>query len=96
MHDAGTVKPCKGGYKVAGRKVWISGALDSRCAVSIFMGKSNPEAPMHLQQCMVLVPMGAPGVKVVRPMTVFGQDDAPHGHADMLFDDVWCEPVGCG
>lgn len=76
------------GYVVSGRKVWISGACDSRCAIAIFMGKSDASAPKHRQQCMVLVPMDAAGVHVVRPMTVFGQDDAPHGHAEMRFDGV--------
>ena len=57
------------------------------------MGKSDASAPVHRQQCMVLVPMDAAGAHVVRPMTVFGQDDAPHGHAEMRFDDVRCASV---
>lgn len=71
-----------------GRKWWTSGACDPRCRLAIFMGKSSPNAPPHRQQSMVLVDMQAPGVKVVRPLTVFGYDDAPHGHAEMIFDDV--------
>lgn len=75
-------------YRINGRKCWISGACDSRCKVAIFMGKDNPAAPRHRQQCMVLVPMGAAGVRVVRPMKVFGDEDAPHGHADLEFFNV--------
>jgi Acyl-CoA dehydrogenase, middle domain len=88
--DAGTVEAEQDGYRINGRKIWISGALDTRCAVAVFMGKSDPAAPPHAQQCMVLVPMATAGVRVVRPMTVFGQDDAPHGHAEMVFEDVRC------
>ena len=75
-------------YVLNGRKWWISGAGDPRCAVYIFMGKTDPDAPAHSQQSMILVPGDAPGVKVLRPLTVFGYDDAPHGHMDMHFDDV--------
>lgn len=77
-----------GGYVVSGRKWWISGATDPRCAVAIFMGRTDDKAPPHRQQSMVLVPMDDPGVKVVRALPVFGFDDAPHGHAEMVFDDV--------
>jgi acyl-CoA dehydrogenase len=75
-------------YVIQGRKWWTSGALDPRCTIAIVMGKTNPDAPRHLQQSMVLVPMDAPGVKVLRPLTVFGYDDAPHGHAEVHFDEV--------
>jgi len=75
-------------YVLNGRKWWTSGAGDPRCAVYIFMGKSDPEAPAHSQQSMILVPADAPGVKVLRPLTVFGYDDAPHGHMEVAFDDV--------
>ena len=75
-------------YVVNGRKWWTSGAGDPRCAVAIFMGKTNPDAPRHQQQSMILVPMPAPGVFVERMLTVYGYDDAPHGHAEMTFQDV--------
>jgi acyl-CoA dehydrogenase len=75
-------------YLLNGRKWWISGAGDPRCAICIFMGKSNPEAPAHQQQSMILVPMDTPGVNVKRLLTVFGYDDAPHGHAEIVFDNV--------
>ncbi|MGN6529286.1 MAG: acyl-CoA dehydrogenase family protein [Burkholderiaceae bacterium] len=75
-------------YVLNGRKWWTSGAGDPRCAVYIFMGKSDPEAPPHAQQSMILVPADAPGVKVLRPLNVFGYDDAPHGHMEVAFDDV--------
>lgn len=75
-------------YVLNGRKWWASGAMDPRCKVIIFMGKSDPGAEKHRQQSMILVPMDAPGVKVVRPLTVYGYDDAPHGHAEMEFNDV--------
>lgn len=71
-----------------GRKWWTSGACDPRCEVIIFMGLTDPDAPRHCQHSMVLVPMDSPGVKVVRPLTVFGYDDAPHGHAEVAFEDV--------
>ena len=75
-------------YVINGRKWWTSGAGDPRCAVYIFMGKTDPEAPPHSQQSMILVPADAPGLKVLRPLTVFGYDDAPHGHMEVAFDDV--------
>lgn len=75
-------------YIINGRKWWTSGAMDPRCQILIFMGKTNPEAGRHNQQSMILVPMATPGVEVVRPLTVYGYDDAPHGHAEMAFKDV--------
>ena len=75
-------------YVINGRKWWISGAGDPRCAVYIVMGKSDLSAPKHLQQSMILVPANASGVAVVRPLTVFGYDDAPHGHCEMTFENV--------
>lgn len=75
-------------YVVNGRKWWTSGAGDPRCKLAIFMGKTNPEAAAHQQQSMILVPMDAPGVTVKRLLTVFGYDDAPHGHAEVLFENV--------
>ena len=75
-------------YVINGRKWWTSGAGDPRCKVMIFMGKTDPEAPRHSQQSMILVPMDAPGVSVVRPLSVFGYDDAPHGHMEVDFKDV--------
>ena len=75
-------------YIINGRKWWSSGAGDPRCRVAILMGKSDPSAPNHKQQSMILVPMDAPGVKIVRMLSVFGYDHAPHGHAEILFEDV--------
>jgi acyl-CoA dehydrogenase len=75
-------------YAISGHKWWISGAGDPRCRVAIFMGQSQPAAPRHLQQSMILVPMDAPGITIRRTLTVFGYDDAPHGHADIVFDRV--------
>jgi len=75
-------------YVINGRKWWISGVGDRHCELLIFMGKTDPSAAKHLQQSMILVPMDTPGIKVLRPMTVFGYDDAPHGHMDMLFENV--------
>jgi acyl-CoA dehydrogenase len=62
--------------------------MDPRCKILIFMGKTDPTAPKHLQQSMLLVPIDTPGVTVVRPLSVFGYDDAPHGHAEMRFENV--------
>jgi acyl-CoA dehydrogenase len=75
-------------YVINGRKWWTSGAGDPRCAVAIFMGKSNPGAERHQQQSMILVPMDAPGVTIRRMLPVFGYDDAPHGHGELTFQDV--------
>jgi acyl-CoA dehydrogenase len=75
-------------YIINGRKWWISGAGDPRCAVYIVMGKTNPDAPTHRQQSMIIVPANTPGVTVVRPLPVFGYDDAPHGHCEIAFDNV--------
>jgi len=77
-----------GEYVINGRKWWISGAGDPRCRISIFMGKSNPSAPRHQQQSMILVPMHTPGVTIRRMLPVFGYDDAPHGHAEITFENV--------
>ena len=75
-------------YVINGRKWWTSGAGDPRCRVAIFMGKTDPSAPLHKQQSMILVPMDTPGVKIVRLLTVFGYDHAPHGHAEVTFENV--------
>jgi acyl-CoA dehydrogenase len=75
-------------YVITGRKWWTTGALDPRCAVFIVMGVTNPDAPAHARHAMVLVPRDAIGVNIVRPLHVFGYDDAPHGHAEVRFDAV--------
>jgi len=75
-------------YVINGRKWWTSGILDPRCKILILMGRSNPEAPRHLQQSMILVPRDAAGVTVERFLPVFGYDDAPHGHGQVRFDNV--------
>ena len=75
-------------YVINGRKWWISGAADPRCAVFVTMGKTDPDAPKHSQQSMVLVPADAKGINILRPLNVFGYDDAPHGHVEMTFDNV--------
>jgi acyl-CoA dehydrogenase len=75
-------------YLINGRKWWISGAGDPRCVVYIVMGKSDPDAPRHSQQSMIVVPADAPGINVIRPLTVFGYDDAPHGHCEMTFTNT--------
>jgi acyl-CoA dehydrogenase len=80
-------------YVINGRKWWSSGAGDPRCKVYIVMGKTDPEAPRHSQQSMILVPADAKGVTVVRPLSVFGYDDAPHGHMEVVLKDVRV-PVG--
>ncbi|KAI8912597.1 acyl-CoA dehydrogenase/oxidase [Gorgonomyces haynaldii] len=74
---------------INGRKWWISGAGDPRCAVYLVMGKSDPgNKQVHKQQSVVIVPADTPGVKIIRPMLVFGYDDAPHGHMEMVFENV--------
>ena len=75
-------------YVLNGRKWWSSGAGDPRCAVYIVMGKTDPEAPRHQQQSMIVVPSNAPGIEVLRPLTVFGYDDAPHGHMEVKLTNV--------
>ena len=75
-------------YVINGEKWWTSGAGDPRCKIIIFMGVTNPDNPKHQRQSQILVPMDTPGVEVLRMMTVFGNDDAPHGHAHMKFTDV--------
>ena len=75
-------------YVINGRKWWISGAGDPRCRIAIFMGRTNADAPRHKQQSMILVPLDTPGVQVMRMLPVFGFDDAPHGHGEIVFDNV--------
>ncbi|HEX7044958.1 MAG TPA: acyl-CoA dehydrogenase family protein [Burkholderiales bacterium] len=76
-------------YVINGRKWWTSGANDPRCKVLIFMGKTDPDNPdRHRQQSMLVVPMDTPGIKVLRHLPVFGFDDAPHGHAEVVFENV--------
>lgn len=78
---------CRDGneYIVDGHKWWTSGAPDPRCKISIFMGKTDTSAATHKQQSMILVPMDAPGVEILRPLNVYGYDDAPHGHAEVMY-----------
>jgi alkylation response protein AidB-like acyl-CoA dehydrogenase len=75
-------------YVINGRKWWSSGAGDPRCKIAIFMGKTDPTAPKHKQQSMILVPMDTPGVKILRLLTVFGYDHAPHGHAEVEYTNA--------
>ncbi|MBL8556211.1 MAG: acyl-CoA dehydrogenase family protein [Phenylobacterium sp.] len=75
-------------YVVNGRKWWSSGVGDPRCKLAIVMGKTDPEGPRHAQQSQLLVPMDTPGIEVVRMLPVFGYDDAPHGHAEVVLRDV--------
>src|SRR5436189_6340896 len=80
---------CDNDLVINGRKWWTSGAMDPRCQLLIFMGKTDPENPdRHRQQSMVLVPRDAPGVTILRWLPVFGFDDAPHGHAEVDFVNV--------
>ncbi|XP_075754849.1 acyl-CoA dehydrogenase family member 10 isoform X2 [Pelodiscus sinensis] len=78
----------KGFYILNGHKWWISGALDPRCQLCVFMGKTDPEAQRHKQQSMLLVPMDTPGITVTRPLSVFGEEDPPAGHGEILFENV--------
>jgi acyl-CoA dehydrogenase len=75
-------------YVINGRKWWTSGICDPRCKILVVMGKTDTSAETHTQQSMILVPSDAPGVTIVRPLPVFGYDDAPHGHGEVLFEDV--------
>ncbi len=75
-------------YVINGRKWWSSGVGDPRCAIFIVMGKTDPEAPRHSQQSMVLVPANTPGIKILRHLPIFGYDDAPHGHMEVLLENV--------
>ena len=75
-------------YVVNGRKWWSTGAGDPRCSLAIVMGKTDPSAPRHEQQSMILVPLDTPGVEIERTLPVFGYDDAPHGHAEISFEDA--------
>ena len=75
-------------YVINGHKWWISGAGDPRCKIFIFMGKTDPKAPRHKQQSMILVPKETSGVTIVRPMQVFGNDHRPHGHMEIKFENV--------
>ncbi len=75
-------------YIINGRKWWTSGAMDRRCKIAIVMGMTDPGAEPHRRQSMVLVPLDSPGVKVERALSIFGYDDAPHGHAEVVFDNV--------
>ncbi len=75
-------------YVINARKWWTSGAMDPRCKIMIFMGKTDPNADKYKQQSMILVPIDTPGVKVLRHLPVFGYDHAPHGHAEVDFKDV--------
>ncbi len=75
-------------YVITGRKWWSSGAMDPHCKIAIVMGKTDFNAPRHLQQSMILVPMDTPGLKIVRPLSVFGYNDSPEGHAEIILDKV--------
>jgi acyl-CoA dehydrogenase len=75
-------------YVLNGRKWWTTGAGDPRCKIALFMGKTDPNAARHQQQSMILVPLDTPGVTIKRMLTVFGYDEAPHGHAEILFENV--------
>jgi acyl-CoA dehydrogenase len=75
-------------YVINGRKWWASGAGDLRCKIAILMGKTDPDAPLHRRQSMILVPLDTPGVHIERTLAVFGYDHAPHGHAEISFDNV--------
>ena len=75
-------------YVINGRKWWSSGVGDPRCAIFIVMGKTDPEAPRHSQQSMVMMPANTPGIKILRHLPIFGYDDAPHGHMEVLLENV--------
>ncbi|XP_053446218.1 acyl-CoA dehydrogenase family member 10 isoform X2 [Nycticebus coucang] len=75
-------------YVINGHKWWITGVLDPRCQLCVFMGKTDPLAPSHQQQSILLVPMDTPGIKIIRPLTVYGLEDAPGGHGEVQFENV--------
>ncbi|MFK7771164.1 MAG: acyl-CoA dehydrogenase family protein [Saprospiraceae bacterium] len=75
-------------YVINGRKWWSSGAMNPNCKIAIVMGKTDPDAPRHQQQSMILIPMDTPGLKIVRPLSVFGYYDSPEGHAEVLLENV--------
>lgn len=75
-------------YVINGTKWWSSGAMDPNCKIAIVMGKTDFDAPRHLQQSMILVPMDTPGLQIVRPLSVFGYNDSPEGHAEIILDKV--------
>uniref|UniRef100_A0A8C9B1L6 Acyl-CoA dehydrogenase family member 10 n=1 Tax=Prolemur simus TaxID=1328070 RepID=A0A8C9B1L6_PROSS len=75
-------------YVINGHKWWITGVLDPRCQLCVFMGKTDPHAPSHQQQSVLLVPMDTPGIKIIRPLTVYGLEDAPGGHGEIRFEHV--------
>uniref|UniRef100_A0A2K6SBQ3 Acyl-CoA dehydrogenase family member 10 n=1 Tax=Saimiri boliviensis boliviensis TaxID=39432 RepID=A0A2K6SBQ3_SAIBB len=75
-------------YVINGHKWWITGILDPRCQLCVFMGKTDPHAPRHQQQSVLLVPMDTPGIKIIRPLTVYGLEDAPGGHGEVQFEHV--------
>ncbi|HJL93184.1 MAG TPA: acyl-CoA dehydrogenase family protein [Woeseiaceae bacterium] len=83
-----TIKPDGDDYLINGHKWWTSGAMDPRCKILIFMGKTDASASKYAQQSMILIPTDAEGVKVLRHLPVFGYDDAPHGHAEVIFENV--------
>lgn len=85
---ASTIRRDGDEYVLNGRKWWISGLGDDNCEVMIFLGLSDPDAPKHRRHSMILVPRDTPGIKILRPLTVFGYDDAPHGHMEIVFDNV--------
>ena len=82
-------------WVINGEKFYISGAGDSRCKIMICMVKTSPEAPPHRQQSQILVPLDTPGVNIIEPMTVFGHDDAPHGHMHIMLEDVRVPKENC-
>ena len=83
-----TIRRDSDDYVLNGRKWWISGVGDPHCRLVIFLGVSDPDAEKHRRHSIILVPLDAPGIEIIRPLTVFGYDDAPHGHMEMVFDNV--------
>ncbi|XP_005403227.1 PREDICTED: acyl-CoA dehydrogenase family member 10 isoform X1 [Chinchilla lanigera] len=83
-----SIREEEGFYVINGHKWWTSGVMDPRCQLCIFMGKTDPQAPRHQQQSMLLVPMDTPGIKILRPLSVYGLEDAPGGHGEIRFENV--------